>query len=89
MTNSDQKCLIYTIKYTTTLFVSFTISLFYLPVNPFMPDSLNISQISKEQDEHRQTFRDGSSRANPDVRVLVLGVQLPAGQGTVGIRCVF
>ena len=40
-------------------------------------------------DEHRQVFRYGSSRTNPDVRVLVLGVQLPAGQGTVGIRCVF
>ena len=42
MTNSDQKCLIYTIKYATTLFVSFTISLFYLPVNPFISDSITI-----------------------------------------------
>ena len=48
-----------------------------------------IRQGEKGTDEHRQAFRDGSSRANPDVRVLVLGVQLPAGQGTVGIRCVF
>ena len=38
MTNSDQKCLIYTIKYTTTLFVLFTISLFPTFVNHFIPD---------------------------------------------------
>ena len=45
--------------------------------------------VDRRTDEHRQVFRYGSSRTNPDVRVLVLGVQLPAGQGTVGIRCVF
>ena len=40
MTNSDQKCLVYTVEYATTLFVLFTISLFQLPVNPFTLDSM-------------------------------------------------